>query len=75
MQLIIEGLALAAFGTTVRTTRDPVLKQVVELVMRDEGLCRVGWSNAAASLDQGTDRGGFGFGGTGKRSNDRTFEH
>lgn len=37
MQLIIEGLALAAFGTTVRTTRDPVLKQVVELVMRDEG--------------------------------------
>lgn len=37
MQLIIEGLALAAFGTTVRTTKDPVLKQVVELVMRDEG--------------------------------------
>lgn len=37
MQLIIEGLALAAFGTTVRTTKDPVLKQIVELVMRDEG--------------------------------------
>jgi hypothetical protein len=37
MQLIIEGLALAAFGTQVRTTRDPLLKQVVELVMRDEG--------------------------------------
>lgn len=37
MQLIIEGLALAAFGTQVRTTKDPLLKQVVELVMRDEG--------------------------------------
>jgi hypothetical protein len=37
MQLIIEGLALAAFGTQVRTTRDPLLKQIVELVMRDEG--------------------------------------
>lgn len=37
MQLIIEGLALAAFGTITQTTRDPLLKQVVELVMRDEG--------------------------------------
>ncbi|MGD9965777.1 MAG: ferritin-like domain-containing protein [Hyphomonadaceae bacterium] len=37
MQLIIEGLALAAFGTQVRTTKDPLLKQIVELVMRDEG--------------------------------------
>ncbi|MGD9981839.1 MAG: ferritin-like domain-containing protein [Hyphomonadaceae bacterium] len=37
MQLIIEGLALAAFGTQIRTTRDPLLKQIVELVMRDEG--------------------------------------
>ena len=37
MQLIIEGLALAAFGTQVRTTRDPLLRQIVELVMRDEG--------------------------------------
>ncbi len=37
MQLIIEGLALAAFGTQVRTTKDSLLKQVVELVMRDEG--------------------------------------
>lgn len=37
MQLVIEGLALAAFGTQVRTTRDPLLKQIVDLVMRDEG--------------------------------------
>jgi ATP-dependent RNA helicase DDX1 len=45
-----------------------------EVVMRDEGLCRVGWASAAASLDLGTDRAGYGFGGTGKRSNDRKFE-
>lgn len=37
MQIIIEGLALAAFGAQIRTTRDPLLKQVLELVMRDEG--------------------------------------
>lgn len=37
MQLIIEGLALAAFNTQVRTTKDPLLKQIVELVIRDEG--------------------------------------
>lgn len=37
MQLIIEGLALAAFGAQIRITRDPLLKQVLELVSRDEG--------------------------------------
>lgn len=37
MQIVIEGLALAAFGAQIRTTRDQVLKQVLELVMRDEG--------------------------------------
>jgi ATP-dependent RNA helicase DDX1 len=45
-----------------------------EVVMRDEGLCRVGWSTASASLDLGTDKGGYGFGGTGKKSNNRSFE-
>jgi 1,2-phenylacetyl-CoA epoxidase catalytic subunit len=37
MQVLIEGLALAAFQTIHQTTRDPLLRQVVELVMRDEG--------------------------------------
>lgn len=37
MQIIIEGLALAAFNTMTRTTNDMLLKQIVELVMRDEG--------------------------------------
>ncbi len=37
MQVLIEGLALAAFQTMAQTTRDPLLKQIVTLVMRDEG--------------------------------------
>ncbi|MFH4977914.1 hypothetical protein AB6A40_004623 [Gnathostoma spinigerum] len=40
----------------------------------DDGLCRLGWSTSEASLDLGTDRFGFGYGGTGKKSNNRNFE-
>ncbi len=42
--------------------------------MSDEGLCRVGWAGATASLDLGTDKHGFGFGGTGKKSHNKKFE-
>ncbi|XP_043474736.1 ATP-dependent RNA helicase Ddx1 [Leptopilina heterotoma] len=45
-----------------------------ESVVTDEGLCRVGWSTAQAALDLGTDKFGFGFGGTGKKSNARQFD-
>ncbi|MCR9078910.1 MAG: ferritin-like domain-containing protein [Hyphomonadaceae bacterium] len=37
MQVLIEGLALAAFQTMAHTTRDPLLRQILTLVMRDEG--------------------------------------
>lgn len=37
MQILIEGLALAAFQSIHQTTRDPLLRQIVALVMRDEG--------------------------------------
>lgn len=37
MQVLIEGLALAAFQTIAATTRDPLLRQIVTLVIRDEG--------------------------------------
>lgn len=37
MQILIEGLALAAFQTIHETTEDPLLRDVVGLVMRDEG--------------------------------------
>jgi hypothetical protein len=36
MQMIIEGLALGAFHNMRRTTTDPLLRQIVELVLRDE---------------------------------------
>ncbi|XP_047511934.1 ATP-dependent RNA helicase Ddx1 [Pieris napi] len=45
-----------------------------EAIVTDEGLCRVGWSTQAARLDLGTDRLGFGFGGTGKKSNAKQFD-
>ena len=34
----------------------------------------MGWSTQAASLDLGTDKHGFGFGGTGKKSHNRQFD-
>ncbi|XP_051168624.1 ATP-dependent RNA helicase Ddx1 [Leptopilina boulardi] len=46
-----------------------------EAIVTDEGLCRVGWSTAQAALDLGTDKFGFGFGGTGKKSNARQFDN
>lgn len=36
MQIVIEGLALSAFNTARETTPDPVLKDLVYLVTRDE---------------------------------------
>jgi hypothetical protein len=36
MQLIIESLALAAFQTQKMLSRDPVMKQILDLVMQDE---------------------------------------
>ncbi|GJQ78597.1 putative ATP-dependent RNA helicase [Trypoxylus dichotomus] len=45
-----------------------------EAIVTDEGLCRVGWSSLQANLDLGTDRFGYGFGGTGKKSNNRQFD-
>jgi hypothetical protein len=36
MQMIIEGLALGAFHNMRRSTSDPLLRQLVEYVLRDE---------------------------------------
>lgn len=49
-------------------------KYYYEATVTDEGLCRVGFSTLSASLDLGTDRFGFGFGGTGKKSNNKQFD-
>ncbi|KXZ56945.1 hypothetical protein GPECTOR_1g852 [Gonium pectorale] len=49
-------------------------KVYYEVTVTDEGLSRVGWSTPTASLDLGTDRQSFGFGGTGKKSHARQFD-
>ncbi|XP_016391527.1 ATP-dependent RNA helicase DDX1-like [Sinocyclocheilus rhinocerous] len=49
-------------------------KYYYEVTCHDQGLCRVGWSTAQASLDLGTDKYGFGFGGTGKKSHNKQFD-
>jgi hypothetical protein len=36
MQILIEGLALAAFGALYQTTTEPLLKQLIRYVMSDE---------------------------------------
>lgn len=50
-------------------------KYFFEAIVTDEGLCRVGWSTSQASLDLGTDKFGYGFGGTGKKSNAKQFDN
>ncbi|XP_034238191.1 ATP-dependent RNA helicase Ddx1 [Thrips palmi] len=49
-------------------------KYYYEATVTDEGLCRVGWSTPQAVLDLGTDQWGYGFGGTGKKSNNKNFD-
>uniref|UniRef100_A0AAX7T9L2 ATP-dependent RNA helicase n=1 Tax=Astatotilapia calliptera TaxID=8154 RepID=A0AAX7T9L2_ASTCA len=49
-------------------------KYCYEVTCHDQGLCRVGWSTSQAALDLGTDKYGFGFGGTGKKSNNKQFD-
>lgn len=36
MQVVIEGLALAGFNAAKQTTKDPVLRDMLELILRDE---------------------------------------
>ncbi|XP_003272810.1 ATP-dependent RNA helicase DDX1 [Nomascus leucogenys] len=50
-------------------------KHYYEVSCHDQGLCRVGWSTMQASLDLGTDKFGFGFGGTGKKSHNKQFDN
>ncbi|XP_022673538.1 ATP-dependent RNA helicase DDX1-like [Varroa destructor] len=49
-------------------------KYYYEAKVTDEGLCRVGWSTQTAQLDLGTDKQGYGFGGTGKKSYNKNFD-
>uniref|UniRef100_F1KXS1 ATP-dependent RNA helicase n=1 Tax=Ascaris suum TaxID=6253 RepID=F1KXS1_ASCSU len=50
-------------------------KYYYEGTVTDDGLCRLGWSTSDALLDLGTDRNGFGYGGTGKKSTNKQFDN
>ncbi|KJE90786.1 DEAD box polypeptide 1 [Capsaspora owczarzaki ATCC 30864] len=50
-------------------------KYYYEATVTDEGLCRLGWSTITASRNLGTDKQGFGFGGTGKKAFGGQFEN
>lgn len=49
-------------------------KVYYEAIVTDEGLCRVGWATAHGSLELGTDKNSFGFGGTGKKAYAKQFD-
>jgi hypothetical protein len=36
MQILVEGLALAAFGFITETSKEPLLRRIVQLIMQDE---------------------------------------
>ncbi|MGZ6527181.1 MAG: aminobenzoate oxygenase, partial [Actinomycetota bacterium] len=36
MQILVEGLALAAFGLMYNTTQEPLIKQITQYIMADE---------------------------------------
>jgi len=36
MQILVEGLALAAFGMMYQTTQEPLIKQITQMIMADE---------------------------------------
>jgi hypothetical protein len=36
MQIMVEGLALGAFGTLYKVTREPLLKQLLKMIIQDE---------------------------------------
>src|SRR3989442_987536 len=36
MQILVEGLALAAFGMIYNTTKEPLIKQITQYIMADE---------------------------------------
>jgi len=49
-------------------------KAYFEATMLDSGIGRVGWSTAAANYNLGTDKYGYGFGGTGMKSQGSKFD-
>ena len=64
-----KGVSLVGGASTRRPG-----KVFYEVLVEDEGLCRVGWTTKHGSLELGTDKESYGYGGTGKKSHAKKFE-
>jgi len=49
-------------------------KYYYEAFVAQDGISRLGWSTAAATLELGVDKHGFGYGGTAKKSHNKQFD-
>lgn len=66
------------YGVRVRDSSgdNAGVKVCYEIEVRDEGLCRVGFGSRFAALDGlGADAHSYGYGGTGKKSHNKSFEN
>lgn len=61
-------------NTTCSHSRVTAGSYCFEVCVLSDGLARLGWSTAASALELGTDKGGYGYGGTGKKSNSKDFK-
>eukprot|EP00595_Chromulina_sp_UTEXLB2642_P003469 CAMPEP_0196764936 /NCGR_PEP_ID=MMETSP1095-20130614/7194_1 /TAXON_ID=96789 ORGANISM="Chromulina nebulosa, Strain UTEXLB2642" /NCGR_SAMPLE_ID=MMETSP1095 /ASSEMBLY_ACC=CAM_ASM_000446 /LENGTH=198 /DNA_ID=CAMNT_0042121811 /DNA_START=49 /DNA_END=642 /DNA_ORIENTATION=+ len=50
-------------------------KYAYECAVKGSGICRLGWSTQGSSLELGRDSNGFGYGGTGMKSNSNNFQN
>ena len=63
------------FGADPRTGAERAVKVCFEVEARDEGLARCGYSSRFGALDGlGADAHSYGYGGTGKKSHNKSFE-
>lgn len=74
LHAVCTDISSSPISTRSRCASPPSRCCAAQATVCDEGLCRVGWSTLAGALDLGTDKHGFGFGGTGKKSHARQFE-
>lgn len=74
--LVCQSRSEAAWsGVRASLGADPASgPRYFEVAVCDEGLCRVGWAAPASSLELGTEKGSWGYGGTGRRSHAGAFE-
>lgn len=57
----------------VQRNESSTKKFYYECEIMDDGIVRVGWATEDASLDLGTDSGGYGYGGTGMKAHNDKF--